>query len=124
VGCLGASGHELLVHEGFLARDRGSWVAAGGCVGVRVHAFGAVRALTAMLKVRERVASWYEGEIVFDAEEPDAGLVFLSTGRRRVHWTAKVVRVLIGFGRAHWRWIIPVAIGIPSAIAVILHWDR
>jgi hypothetical protein len=94
------------------------------CVGVGLHAFGAVRALTAMLKVRERVASWYEGEIVFDAEEPDSGLVFLSTGRRRVHWTAKVVRVLIGFGRAHWRWIIPVAIGIPSAIAVILHWDR
>ena len=42
---MGATGHELLVHTRFVARDRGSGVAAGMCVAIRVHAFGALRTL-------------------------------------------------------------------------------
>ena len=58
--------------------------------------------------IRERLAAWYEGEHVPD----DPASPFVIFPGNRPSLSARTLRILIDFLRAHWKWYIPVVVAI------------
>lgn len=55
--------------------------------------------------MREKIKEWYNGKWVPAENNPASRVKFCNIGQKEVHWTAKVIRTLVTFYLAHWKWL-------------------
>jgi hypothetical protein len=68
-----------------------------------------------MIRLRERIENWYQGEFVAYENDPYGDLVFIG-GRYNKSFSAKTATVLVNFWSKHWKYSIGVIVTVAAAI--------
>lgn len=64
-------------------------------------------------KIKAAVARWFDGEDVPSDNPPEAAVVFVM-GYRRRHWSARLVRAVLGFCAREWKWLVWLALALAA----------
>jgi hypothetical protein len=76
--------------------------------------------MSALQYKMNRIRRWWKGVLVPPLSSPPGGLVIISLGKYKRHWTANVARAMWSYMQANYKWVIGTGIAVAAIVVTAL----